>query len=84
MSICSTWILKELGCEYIIFLYACVHVFLDASQSVPGAVYDNPMILYILDAFLCNVNMVYSSCEFLFETTLLSFSQLCLSMNYEG
>lgn len=39
---------------------------LDASWSVRGAVYDNAMILYIFDAFLCNVCMVYSSCESLF------------------
>lgn len=62
----STWLLEESGCEYTLCLYARVRVTSDASQPVPGRVYDNTMILYILDAFLCNVKMLYSSCEFLF------------------
>lgn len=51
---------------------------LDASQSVPGTLYDNTMIFQdLLDAFLCNVNTVifFPSGEFLYPTTSLSSSQ---------
>lgn len=68
---------------YIIFVCMCARIFRCLSVCARCSIWQyNDFIHTWCISVQCQYG--YSSCEFLFETTLLSFNQLCLSMNYEG